>query len=108
MKIEIIESPFRPATKKSVCSHLAPIVDLLEKNGHIFDWNTGVIPDKAAGNILLAESSIDFNLIDRMVNVPEYINVDRSRDLIFCKKCWCAVEKKQIGKVYNSSVQPTY
>lgn len=106
MKIDIIESPFKPATKKSVCSHLAPIVNLLEKHGAAFDWATGVIPDKAAGNILLAETAIDVGLIEEKVNVPDYINIDRSRDLIFCKKCWCAIESKQPGKIYNSSVQP--
>lgn len=106
MKIDIVESPFKPATRKAVCSHLAPIVDMLEKNGVGFDWVTGVIPDKAAGNILLSESDIDFRLIEDSFNIPDYINVDSSRNLIFCKKCWCAVEKKQLGKVYNSSIQP--
>lgn len=106
MKIDIVESPFKPATKKTVCSHLAPIVDLLEKNGTKFDWVTGIIPDKAAGNILLSESDIDFDLIKNGVNVPEYINLYSSRELIFCKKCWCAIEKKEPGKVFNSSVQP--
>ena len=106
MKFEIIESPFKPATRSTVCSHLEPIVDFLEKSGAKFDWVTGVIPDKAAGNILLSEGDIDFLLIENNFNIPEYIYLDRSRNLVFCKKCWCAIEKKQPGKVYNSSVQP--
>ena len=108
MKINIVESPYKPATKNTVCSHLSPIVDLVEKNGGKFDWSTGVIPDKAAGNILLSESDINFALIEQSFNIPEYINIDRSRELIFCNKCWCAIEKKKTGKVYNSSVQPKY
>ncbi len=106
MKIDIIESPFKPATRKATCSHLAPITDLLEKHGAVFDWNTGLIPDKSAGNILLSESDIDFDLIINNVNIPNYINLDSSRELIFCNKCWCAIEKKVPEKVYNSSIQP--
>lgn len=107
MKINIVESPFRPPTRRSVCSHLAPITEVLEKNGCIFDWSTGVIPDKAEGNILVSESDIDFGLIEDKFHIPDYIKLDRSRELIFCNKCWCAVEKKTPGKVYNSSIQPT-
>lgn len=106
MKIDIVESPFKPATKKAVCSHLAPIVNLLEEKGAVFDWLTGVIPDKAAGNILLSENNIDFGLIKAKFNIPDYINIDETRNLIFCNKCWCAVEKKQPNKIYNSSIQP--
>ena len=106
MKIDIIESPFYPSTKKSLCSHLTPIVEVLENNGCLFDWETGVIPDKAAGNILLADFNIDFSLIERTFNIPDFINVDSSRNLIFCNKCWCGIEKKQLGKIFNSSVQP--
>jgi hypothetical protein len=106
MKIEIIESPYKPATKQSVCSHLAPIVQLMEKHGAKLDWTTGLIPDKAAGNILLSETEIDFKLIEEKVNIPDYINIDPNRKIIFCKKCWCGIEKKDLGKVYNSSVQP--
>jgi len=94
MKIDIVELPCRPATKKTVCSHLAPIVDLLEKHGTVFDWVTGLIPDKTVGNILLSESNIDFALITDNINVPSYINLDSSRELIFCNKCWCGVKKK--------------
>lgn len=106
MKINIVESPFKPATRRSVCSHLTPIVDFLENDGHKFDWDTGVIPDKAAGNILVAETDIDFKSIEDQFNVPDYLNLDRSRGVIFCNKCWCAIEEKVLGKVYNSSVQP--
>ena len=91
----------------AVCSHLAPIVALLENNGCKFDWVTGVIPDKAAGNILLADTEIDLELIENSFNIPSYINIDASRNLVFCNKCWCAIEKKQVGKVFNSSVQPS-
>lgn len=106
MKIDIVESPFKPATRDAVCSHLASIVDVLEKNGCKFDWSTGVIPDKAAGNILLADTDIDFELIEKSFNVPGYINISPSRNLVFCNKCWCAIERKQPGKIFNSSVQP--
>lgn len=106
MKIEIVESPFEPATRLSVCSHLVPIVNFLEKCGAEFDWAAGVIPDKAVGNILLSEDDIDFVLIEDNFNIPDYLFLDRFRNMIFCKKCWCVVEKKSPGKVYNSSIQP--
>lgn len=106
MKLNIVESPFLPATRQAVCSHLTPIVNILEDHGCLFDWSTGVIPDKAAGNILLSEMDIDFDIIEQLIDIPAYININRSRHLIFCKKCWCAIERKRAGKVYNSSIQP--
>ncbi len=106
MKIEIVESPYKPAKKLSVCSHLEPITQLMENNGAKLDWATGLIPDKAAGNILLSETKIDFNLIEDKVNIPDYINLDPNREIIFCNKCWCAIERKDLSKIYNSSIQP--
>lgn len=108
MKKNIIESPFLPAAKKKVCSHLKDIVCELEQNGTVFDWRTGIISDKSDGNILLSETDIDFDLVNDTFNIPNYINMDKSRGLIFCKKCWCSIQKKTKGKIFNSSIQPTY
>jgi hypothetical protein len=108
MKIDIVESPFIPATRKSVCSHLQPILEKLINYGCTFDWSTGVIPDKGDGNILLAEKHMDIEKIKEDFNIPDFLNLDGDRQLIFCKKCWCSLLKKEPGKVFNSTIQPTY
>ncbi len=107
-KRTIIESPFLPATRTRVCSHLKEIVLFLENEGTIFDWKTGLIPDKNDGMILLADAFSDINKISDVFQLPDFIVANSHRELISCRKCWCSIEKKKKGKIFNSSIQPLY
>lgn len=103
MKQTIQESPYKTATKDNVCTHLQPILKVLEDNGNVVDRKTGIICDKGDGNILLVEESIDFELIRKSFEIPSFIVLEDDKNRVFCSKCWCSIEKKIEGRTFNSS-----
>ena len=98
MKQKIQETPYKSATKDEVCSHLKPIVKLLEDNGNKVDRLTGIICDKGDGNILLLENDIDFKLIENHFDLPDFVTLNEQKKRVVCSKCWCSFEKKVAGK----------
>lgn len=85
------------------CCHLIPILNLLEREGNEMDRETGIICDKAEGNIALVHRIIDFTLITDTFDLPNFIFLSEKAQKISCGKCWCRIERKVKGKVYNSS-----
>ena len=94
MKQKITETPYKTATKTDVCSHLQPMLKALESNGNIVDRATGIICDKANGNIMLLEKNIEYDVIESLFELPEFIHLNKKKDRITCGKCWCSLEKK--------------
>ncbi|WP_444925749.1 hypothetical protein ACJJI4_15755 [Microbulbifer sp. TRSA002] len=108
MKQKIKESPYKTATKFDVCTHLQPILKVLEANGNVADRLTGIICDKGDGNILLVEKDIDFNLLEAYFELPNFIMINEQKNRIVCSKCWCSIEKKVLGKKFNTSQKIIY
>lgn len=104
MKVKIIESPFKPATKTEVCSHLQPILRKLEEHGNQRDAVNNIISDRSDGNIMLVEKDIDFELINSTFEVPNYIILRKTRG-IMCSKCWCAIEKKNKDRIFQTGAK---
>ncbi|TEW50225.1 hypothetical protein [Psychromonas algicola] len=104
MKVNIIESPFKPATKNEVCSHLQPILKVLEEHGNQRDAVNNIINDRSDGNIMLVEKDIDFELVGDIFEVPSYIILQESRG-IMCSKCWCAIEKKNKDRIFQTGTK---
>ena len=104
MKIQIIESPFKPASKTELCSHLQPILKTLEEYGNQRDTINNVINDRSDGNIMLVEDDIDIKLINSIFDIPEYI-VLRDSKSIMCSKCWCAIEKKNKDRIFQTGTK---
>ncbi|WP_444919799.1 hypothetical protein ACJJID_12715 [Microbulbifer sp. CnH-101-G] len=108
MKQKIKEKPYKTATKFDVCTHLQPIVKVLEDNGNAADRLTGIICDKGDGNILLVENEIDFKLIENHFELPDFIVMNEQKSRIVCSKCWCSLEKKVTGRKFNTSQKIFY
>ena len=108
MKQKIQETPYKSAMKDEVCSHLKPIVKLLENNGNKPDRSSGIICDKGDGNILLLEHDIDFQLIENHFDLPNFITLNEQKNRVVCSKCWCSFEKKAPEKALNTSQKIYY
>ena len=75
----------------SVCSHLEPILDFLEKNGSQYDHVTPMETDKGGGATRRVKGSINFDLIENVFDIPEFIKLNRKEKALFCTRCWCDI-----------------
>lgn len=75
----------------SVCSHLEPILDLLEKNGSRYDHATPMETDKGGGSTRRIKGVINFDLIENVFDIPKFIKLNRKEKSVFCARCWCDI-----------------
>lgn len=76
----------------SVCSHLQPILDCLEKNGAEFDKRKKLYTDKGGAHSLKLDSKIDFGLIETNFEIPCFIELSSDYKSVICRRCWCDIE----------------
>lgn len=91
-KIEINGSEFSDTNLEySVCSHLQPILERLERNGNGYAHGSPMRTDKGGGATRVVDKQIDFDLVDTIFEIPTFIKVSRDEKAILCTRCWCAI-----------------
>lgn len=75
----------------SVCSHLQPILEFLEKNGISYDHTVRLYLDKGAGAIRYVRGAIDFDLLESTFEIPAFLDFFRKGKTVFCRRCWCSI-----------------
>ncbi|HXT00501.1 MAG TPA: hypothetical protein VN915_07480 [Elusimicrobiota bacterium] len=91
-KIQIKGSEFvDPNLEFSVCSHLQPILEFLEKHGISYDHAVRLYLDKGAGAIRYVKGAIDFDLLESTFEIPAFLDVFRKNKTVFCRRCWCSI-----------------
>ena len=96
MKRKIVGSEFAdPDPESSVCSHLQPILDLLAESGNSFDRSAPMNRSRG-GATRLVTKPIDFTLIEATFEVPAFIELDRPREAVICRRCWCDISRQSV------------
>ena len=94
-KIKIQGSQYSDADlKRSVCSHLKQILDLLVRNGNSFDESKPLISDpRGGGATLCVVKPINFDLIQQTFEIPAHIELNRNEKAVICRRCWCDISE---------------
>lgn len=91
-KLKIVGSEFSDMNLKlSVCSHLKPILEFLERNGNSYDHNTPNFTDKGGGATRFIRESIDFDHLEKVFEIPSFIKLNRDEKAVVCTRCWCVI-----------------
>ena len=77
-----------------VCSHLQPILDVLEKHGNTYDHFAPLYRDKYSESKKAVNKAIDFDLIERTFEIPRYMTLGRTDRIVLCQTCWCSIVEK--------------
>ena len=77
-----------------VCSHLEPILEVLESSGNSYNHYDPLYRDKYSESKLILDRPINFDLIEQTFVIPPFIVLSRSKALVFCKRCWCSIVEK--------------
>lgn len=94
-KIKIKGSEFSDTDLKfSVCSHLLPILDYLVKNGNSWDKGNELFTDKGGTRTLFVHKTIDYSKIEKIFEIPPFIEVNREYKSIICRRCWCDISER--------------
>ena len=95
MKRQIKGSDFADTNLEyHVCSHLKEILDVLEKNGASWDKTKPLYTDKGGAHSLKLNGKLDFKLISKIFDVPNYIELSVEYKSIICRRCCCDIEGK--------------
>lgn len=74
----------------SVCSHLQSILEVLEEHGNTFD-HSAPLDKSRGGSTRLVSKPIDFELIERTFEIPEFIEFNNPHRAVICRRCWCDI-----------------
>lgn len=91
-KIKIQGSEFLDTNLEfSVCSHLQPILEFIEKHGSNYDHAAPMYSDKGSGAIRFIAGAIKFDLLERTFEFPAFVELNKKEKTIFCSRCWCGI-----------------
>ncbi len=80
---------YDPSTRP-VYAHLDPIVDFLISNGNYlardFKWG-----ENRTGYFCFMAEKIDFDRIEQLFIIPDFIRLDRENDAIECDQTWTSI-----------------
>jgi hypothetical protein len=80
-KVQIKGSEYSDTDLKySVCSHLQPILQLLQQHGNTFNA-TQPLDERWGGATRLVSKPIDFELIESEFEIPSFIELNTGEDL---------------------------
>lgn len=86
IKSEITLNPLA----RPIYLHLEPIVDLLLTNGNElslkFKWG-----ENRTGFYCFLKHPLDFDLIERIFNIPSFVRLDKEGDAIECDRTWTTI-----------------
>ncbi len=75
---------------RPIYQHLDPIVDLLIEHGNklseLYRWG-----ENRTGFFCNLLYPIDFDLIERAFDIPDYLILSRTTDTIECNKSWASI-----------------
>jgi len=77
-----------------VCSHLRPILQVLEDRGNKYDHSKALYRDKYSEAKRLMDRRIDFDLIEDTFIIPHFVSLSRTSGVIVCQMCWCSIVEK--------------
>lgn len=92
MKRRIDGSQYADDARDRTCSHLMPIAQWLEEQGH-----TGIVNsrprmrDKGDTANIFTKSSLQFDAIESEFEIPDFLIVSREHQQIVCRRCWTAI-----------------
>lgn len=94
MKLQIGGSEYSDVNlEHNVCSHLQPILDLLQARGNVINRSDPL--DKSRGGATrFISTPIPFDLIESYFEIPEFIELNRRERAIICRRCWCDIAEK--------------
>lgn len=93
MKKKIIGSEYSDTNlNQSVCSHLQPILDVLKKNGALIADDGKMHIDKGGAYTLKLKSKINFSLLRKEFDFPDFIELSEEHGSVICRRCWCDIE----------------
>lgn len=108
-KMRILGSQFSDTDLKvDVCSHLTPILGLLEARGNSYDRSKALYRDKYSEYQKEVSKPIDFDLIEESFEIPNFIVLDRRRKSVLCQTCWCAIVEKTSEPVAINYSKPRH
>ena len=94
MKKRIIVSEYSNKNlNQSLCSHLQPVLDVLRENGALIADNGKMHADKGGAYTLKLKSKINFNLLRKEFDLPEFIELSEEYGSVICRRCWCDIEE---------------
>jgi hypothetical protein len=94
-KVRIIGSQFSDTDLTfDVCSHLRPILQVLEEHGNKYDHSESLYRDKYSEAKRVMECPLDFDLIEGTFMIPHFISSSRANGAILCQMCWCSIVEK--------------
>ena len=94
-KVRIVGSQFSDTDLTfDVCSHLRPILQVLEEHGNKYDYSAPLYRDKYSEAKRVMERSIDFDLIEDTFLIPHFISLSRRNGAVLCQMCWCSLVEK--------------
>jgi hypothetical protein len=94
-KVRIVGSEFSDVDLTfDVCSHLRPILQVLEDHGNKYDHSKPLYRDKYSEAKRVMDRPIDFDLIENTFIVPHFVLLSRPKAVILCQMCWCSIVEK--------------
>jgi hypothetical protein len=77
-----------------VCSHLRPILRVLEEHGNKYDPSEPLYRDKYSEAKRVMDYPLNFDLIENTFAIPDFISLSRAKRTILCQVCWCSIVEK--------------
>jgi hypothetical protein len=91
-KLSIVGSEFSDTDLEfQVCSHLLPILELLEASGNKYNHSDPLSRDKYSESKRVVEGPIDFHLISETFEIPPFLSLSPTKSTVFCQRCWCSI-----------------
>lgn len=85
--------------------HLDQLVDVLVLHGNSIQRGAAKWRSDQGGWYTQLEKPIDFDLIEKVFDLPSSIHLQRAYDSIFCAKTWCYIRGGKHGTAVHSRPQ---